>query len=940
MKFLHYPLSENLDTIVQKLVQPDSLLIFPTLRAAKRAAREFLNNWDLSWCGFYSMEELRSALILPKQPLLTDEKRLLCLYLVMEESEREFFHIYNYSDIVDWGTRFFDFFEELCEECVTIPDLEEMVNSGSFPLQEWQEIYLQKILTIRGNYQKYINVLGFSDSIFYLNSANISVPWQGLNIFYLNQYYYSALEKQQIKALEDSGNRVTIITHSLEIEGNAENWKVKDFDLQESWNSLKQKPSLEFIETDNETQMALSFLSWNLDKEYHNCAIIDSCFHLKSYSHYFPEEHFFKPDNYSFCEGNIYKMLSAILAGLKAIKESNGYLPIKILANYISEDWFCNYFYDKQSGLELEDYVSQLRLELSILINWDYLYVDNALFLTANLPTLKNFVGEYYNLTNAFGKAQNLKELCNLIDSSNGLQLNKLLDDNEKQYTDILPVFWERMANFMAIENLGLINSWKQIFAEDNIGLNLLDLLLNFLKSGKISYKKKEALTPEWEISNLLDARNRSFSTLAFFQMIEGIIPSSPTPVWLFNESQRSKLGLKTFIDIRNRERYYFFHLLLCSERAICFSYVNQERDISPSSFLGELEELLQNEKEDLLKKRKVIVSLPDVYNWEPISKTIPELEDPELCAINKDLTEDFFIIPSDPVADFYKDNHINFSASALIQFLKNPFLWFVENKSKISAQNWEAEETISYKLFGNIMHNYFSTTLSELKGLHNSHTGLETLFGDSEKLVNQLKNVIASERMKYQIPKNYNADFLGEILAKKLSESLFFFYNDWLKKQVEGRNFILIPEEDKILPSEMNYKQLGKVVWNNKEYIICIRGKADLRIELENKALIVDFKTGSHDYRQLCIYEWYYYLLDDVLPPNAVSSLFWNILDPTDKTEGVNEEKRNKLKQQILDNLELCLANGYSTITKTIDRQRWQNITRADLLSGKGGLK
>jgi len=193
---------------------------------------------------------------------------------------------------------------------------------------------------------------------------------------------------------------------------------------------------------------------------------------------------------------------------------------------------------------------------------------------------------------------------------------------------------------------------------------------------------------------------------------------------------------------------------------------------------------------------------------------------------------------------------------------------------------------------------------------------------------------------MKYQIPKNYNADFLGEILAKKLSESLFFFYNDWLKKQVEGRNFILIPEEDKFLPSEMKYKQLGKVVWNNKEYIICIRGKADLRIELENKALIVDFKTGSHNYHQLCIYEWYYYLLDDVLPPNAVSSLFWNILDPTDKTEGVNEEKRNKLKQQILDNLALCLANGYSTITKTTDRQRLQNITRADLLSRKGGLK
>ncbi len=44
-----------------------------------------------------------------------------------------------------------------------------------------------------------------------------------------------------------------------------------------------------------------------------------------------------------------------------------------------------------------------------------------------------------------------------------------------------------------------------------------------------------------------------------------------------------------------------------------------------------------------------------------------------------------------------------------------------------------------------------------------------------------------------------------------------------------------------------MKHKQLGKVNWGNKEYIIGIRGKADLRIELENKALIVDFKTGSH---------------------------------------------------------------------------------------------
>ncbi len=107
-------------------------------------------------------------------------------------------------------------------------------------------------------------------------------------------------------------------------------------------------------------------------------------------------------------------MLSAIATGLKATKDTNGYLPIKILANYISEDWFCRYFYAEQGKLKLDIYFSQLRSELGFLINWDYLYVDYALFLTADLPTLKSSKGILqFNFT--LGKVQNLKESCNLI---------------------------------------------------------------------------------------------------------------------------------------------------------------------------------------------------------------------------------------------------------------------------------------------------------------------------------------------------------------------------------------------------------------------------------------------------------------------------------------------------------------------------------------------
>ncbi|MEN6445991.1 MAG: PD-(D/E)XK nuclease family protein [Candidatus Cloacimonas sp.] len=938
MKFINYPLSENLETKVQDLIAPNCLFVFPTLSSAKRAARDYLQNWDLSNCLFYSMEELRAALILPEQPVLTDEKRLLCLYLVMEESEREFFHIFNYSDIVDWGRRFFDFYEELCEECVAIEALEQLPDSGTFHTQEWQEIYLQKIITIRNNYCKFIGSMGFSDAILYLLPENITVPWQGYNIYFINQYYYSALEKRQIKALEDSGNNISIVTHSLEISGNAENWKVQDFDLQSAWNSLKRKPQIEILESDNETQMALAFLAWFSEQKRTNGAIIDSSFYLKSYSHFFPEEHFAKPDSYSFSEGTIYKMLVAVRAGLKSINESEGSLAVKILANYISDDWFCRYFYAEELCLDPEVYLQQLRMELAYLIDRDYLYVDCALFDSIDKPMLKNLIREYYRLIYAFGNIKNLTDLCALIDAEKGLSLNKLLNEEEKQYTDIMPVFWKQMANFTAIENLGLISSWQQIWAEETLGENLLELLVNYLKSAKITLHRKENLSPEWEISNLLDSRNRNYRSIAFLQMIEGSVPSSPTPVWLFNESQRAKLGLKTYNDIRSRERYYFFRLLLCSEQAVCLSYVNQEKDISPSSFLGELAEFLKDQEAELLSKKKVVVSLQEVYKSSAVEKQIVGVEDNEQCQREKNFPEDFFIIPSDPAMDIPQDKNVLFSASSLIQFLKNPFLWFVENKCKLSLQNWEAEETISYKLFGNIMHTYFSTTLAKLKGEHTSVEQLEQLFGNNEKLERQLKEVINSAKHKYQIPKNYNADFLGDILAKRLAQSLNIFYTDWLKKQIDRREFILLPEMEELYEEEYVYKPLGVVQFADNDYTLSIKGRADLRIELENKAFIVDFKTGSHDYRQLCIYEWYYYLLDEVLPEDSVSSLFWNIFDPSGKMEGVKEDKRQKLKTQIFEHFLSCLANGYSTITKIADRQRLQNITRADLLNIKKG--
>lgn len=879
------------------------------------------------------MEDLRENLILPQAPLLTDEKRLLCLYLVMGEEQREFFHILVYNDIVDWGKRFFDFFEELAEECISPETLSGLGESGTFHLQEWQEIYLERILCIYSAYKNYISALGFTDRIFSHNLAGIKVPWQNKEIIYVNQYYYSALERAQLNALEEAGNRVSLVVQGLEFES-SENLKMQEFDLKNAWQKLKNKPDIKIIDTANETQMALAFLAWKQKNASATGIIIDSSFHRKSYSRYFQNRGISLSGNYPFCESGVYRMLELVSTALRSVLDRGGFLPVSLLAKSLSCGFFIRYFLGSGSEEVTDRFSHELLHEMAGLLQSDHLYVDEALFINQPDSPLKTVVLGFFQLLGAFSKVHSIAGIINLIDNSEGIILKRLISDFEREYTDLEAVFWERMANFCAIESLGLIINWEQVFPANEVGQNLLELLLSYLNSARLSYSRSEMEPCNWELGNLLDSRNRSFNTVVVLHLVEGIMPSAPTPVWLFSEAQRAKLGLKTYADVRAWERYYFFRLLLTSGQSLCFSYSNLERDISPSSFLGELSQLLQTAQSGSELVHKVQIPISELYRSCFRADAISTKEKAE-CCFDKKLPAEFFVIPSDPESDL--NNHtLSVGASGLIQMLKNPFIWYLEYYSKLKRLDWEAMETISNKLFGNLMHAYFSTTLGELKGEHDSQESLQKVFGDSNKLEAELQKLISSPAMRYQIPKNYNQEFLKDIIAGQLSESLFQFYENWLKSRLGRQSFILIPEENELSPEEFGYKLLGTVILDGSEYRLAIRGRADLRIELENSALIVDFKTGGHDSRQLAIYEWFYYLINDLVPEDQVHSIFWNILEEKN-TEGYKPDKRRKIKADILDSFLSCLKTGYGQGSKTTDRIRLKEITRADLfVSGK----
>ena len=115
MKVQSIPFSENIITAALDCICNRCIMVFPTRASAAIAQKQFQPQWQLEEITWTTMEEFKSSLLITDQPRVEDDKRLLALYQVLTEEEKEYFHLSTYGDLVDWGNHFFQFFEELGE---------------------------------------------------------------------------------------------------------------------------------------------------------------------------------------------------------------------------------------------------------------------------------------------------------------------------------------------------------------------------------------------------------------------------------------------------------------------------------------------------------------------------------------------------------------------------------------------------------------------------------------------------------------------------------------------------------------------------------------------------------------------------------------------------------------------------------------------------------
>jgi hypothetical protein len=941
-EFRYINLGDDILSAVKPEIMQDSWLIFPTERSCREAFADFQKNWLPLNVNFLSIDEFKRKVLYSENILLQDEKRLVCLYQAMSDEDKSVFHIEKYPDLIDWGQHFFRFFEDLAEECVDAESLLQKMLDNEFSYQIWQLENLERMLAIRKQYYSFISAKGYSDAIFDNDISNIHLPLEIKRYVFVNQFYYSRLELAIIEQIEAIKQKVIIIYQGSSNWLNESTLKSKELDINEAFPSETLPFRLKVYQSPSLWQMALAFLKNNavnpsdLGTQHF---VIDAKFAEQPYHKVFSKEQFLYPQPKPIHQTRLCHFFQIITAGLQSFVSVEGKLLIKTdwLLQAIAMKGFVEYFRPEFSESQKaaftdmvykfsENDILYLDVKLSILqIKWFDKFDPEAVSLLQEIMAL---LSRLYQISS-------ISQMLDIIDSPNGIMIKSLLSEEELKYSNLAECFYEALANFMSMDLLSLVDDWHLLYPNQEVSAGIFDLFMTFVKPKTYTYNTSDNAEPASTITNLMDTRNLKAEKVTFLNLVEGELPSGRTPVWLFNEKQRQTIGLKCWEDIRSWERYYFYRIIASAHEVNLYTISNQDKDIEPSSFLNELCLLAEAKghiKEDFWQE--MIIPAPALLmNWLADNVTNP-LSERNLLA--DDVGAEFFNLPCDPKADFGADLQIKLSWSACEHFIKNPILYYLQDYSYLRNKVVRLDETLSRKMFGTLLHKYLSVITSRLSEQNKGTLAMKWEWINNEFLTNNLKAALSDPILLYQIPRNYNWDYLKELMNPFLIETASWFFHVGLAKDEDFNNkFIrLIPETESMTKSEKQYKTLIHPQDNNHSLSVAIRGRADLRLETDEKCFIIDFKTGDSDALQLLFYMWSYYLIEHPELEDNIRCAIYKLMDKKLLWQDYKSKSDPAiLVTKLLESIDKLVTDGYGPALDASSRRYFIDVTRADLL-------
>ncbi len=897
----YIPLNQNiLQAALKELDCTKCLLLFPTRKSKREAQKLYQPKCDFSEHNFLTMDEWKEEIFHSKLPILKEEKRTLMFYRSLTNENREFFRVKSYFQSIELANNFFNFWDEINEEMILEENILDIFSSKP-TANNWQLNSFEQLSQIKEQYRKLLIEEHLSDKIFLHDFEDLHFSLDFEKIIVVNQFYFTSIEKKLFSYFSD---RVVILSQIP-----TKTFDEANLSILESFNASHIKPfitaNLQMHTSSDQIQMIAQVVT-ELPKFY-NASIIDFQFENQPYAPLLSHEYFSRSASVNFSSTRFYRFFQIISEMLNSIVwEGKPFMiSLQSVLSLVSNNELLGYFVKGTSQQEA------MRSYCFKLVDNDFKYIDLDLIQQRK----KEFAPFFEAIFNFLKKQRSIKSVSELIDFVNrNIDIEYLLDDF-KSTSDIAELFYESLADFVSIEKIEIIDNWKDIFPS-NLSENLLKLFLDYLKSKKLKLERSVS-GARFDITTLQDTRNLTFKDLFILNVIEGVLPDRKHTQFLFSENQRKELGLKTYEDIKLRDKFYFYRLLCNCQNIIVFTRNNLEENVEISSFLEELKLF------DLVEE-KPTSDLPFLQKQLFANLLKPnDLEIPN----KQELPRSFFTFPFDKSE--FPDNKISLSFYKWEKMKNNAFEYYLEFISGIKKRAPEISNDFSSKLIGTITHEVITLVWERLIEVYNSNEFKHNFIHNTKLYVQQsIEHFMEYNRdFRYVSPHNFSDNYFKKIFLPILSEGIEnFFYRLHNDLNFSEKKIEVFPETER---SEEKY--FSKI----DDLEVYLKGRPDLRIHAENQKYIFDFKTGTVDSgkikrynKQLQFYENICYLIDLPTIVEQLNSYLFFI----EQKDMKQLSKPIELKDEVKNVVDQIINSGY-TLSVKADKYEDIEITRRDLV-------
>ncbi|RPI01692.1 MAG: hypothetical protein EHM72_05905 [Calditrichaeota bacterium] len=936
LQFNFVSFREPLYKVIYNHPKTDALYIFPTEASKRIAIREFLQDWQLDFAQFMTMEEFKELLIDADKPLLKEEKRTLAFYGSLTQDDRAFLKISNYFSAVETAQQFFSLWEEFNEEMVDEAVQEIQLTEADAELLPWQKVLYARMREIKQRYQKFIDSKGYADLLFLMKPADLDL--KALDVFkrfyFVNQFYYTALEKQIIRRLAET-RPVTLFCQLPQTLFDTNSLEVSPFFWTDLGDGLSE--SIHIIECKNSFSMFAALIETLADTPIRH--VVNFFPNRNPYARLMSPATFHSITPLRLCDTSIYRVIDRLHTLMTNLVWETHHkkllVPLQTIIEAFADDHFCDMILNHDQSIKqktVDDLYALAGEQLQ------FIDLDGQYFQKTKRHNSQAAVLTLFELLNAILSVRSIEDFISLIDTPNGLSIDAILTAEEKKTTNLKETVYRVLADFITIGNSRLVDDWQSVFQMAYVApqarpaAGILRLFLDYIKSIHCRRYVRSEKAARVEFCGLQDTRNIAYKNAAVMNLVEKEIPHARSAPFLFTEKQRRLLGFKTYEDIKLREKYYLMRLILTTPHVFLFTQSNIEQNLEISSFVEEIKLFAQPATLSL----STVTKEPLRALYQHLLKSDTRYSVPT----EKTKEESFYRIPYSPARDFPQGT-LNLSYYSLDKLLNNPFAYYINFLSRVKERQKEIKREISPPLLGNVVHDIMSRLMSSIAE-KNLFAPAQIDFADisTSEIEKYAQQSLQSTKFYYYFPHNHSLIYLQEIIKPILIESIRHFLHSLNSRGLHRHKTVILPEKNE-------YGLRDPYILLNVDQsiglVIQIGGRADLRIEdVENgQFYIIDYKTGYPEKDQLLLYEICYYLGKDKSLAESVHSFVYLVFDARLQSfqgrKGVSKSRQiDEFLSEIENAVKSFETSGFGLPIKKSDLKEMEEITRADLYQNK----